>query len=80
MQLLGAQTEQLCQSQLQKAEHNTITHTSGSGHSCCTPCVAAICPAGEEDVQNFTLSHLSPKESWFIPESPGLFLNILVHS
>ena len=30
--------------------------------------------------QNFTLSHLSPKESWFIPESPGPFLNILVHS
>ena len=50
MQLLGAQTEQSCQSQLQKAGHHTITHTSGSGHSCCTPCVAAICPAGEEDV------------------------------
>ena len=27
-----AQTEQSCQRQLQKAEHHTIAHTSGSGH------------------------------------------------
>jgi hypothetical protein len=32
------------------------------------------------DEQNFTLSHLSPEDSWFIPESPSPFLNVLVHS